>query len=109
MRPSDLQHKELQRVTMVEFQAKVAELEDKNESLTSQNSELIKKTYGLELEKQELADEVLWVKTINLKLKKNLNLTPAWNNDLQNTVCFHFLYLFLLLLFEILEFLCMRI
>ena len=71
MRPSDLQHKELQRVTMIELQAKVAELEDKNESLTSQNSELIKKTYGLELEKQELADEVLWVKTINLKLKKN--------------------------------------
>ena len=66
MRPSDLQHKELQRVTMIELQAKVAELEDKNESLTSQNSELIKKTYGLELEKQELADEVLWVKTINL-------------------------------------------
>ena len=96
MRPSDLQHKELQRVTMIELQAKVAELEDKNESLTSQNSELIKKTYGLELEKQELAYEVLWVKTINLKLKKNLNLTPAWNDDLQNTVYIHFLYLFLL-------------
>ena len=94
MRPSDLQHKELQRVPMIELQAKVAELE--NESLTSQNSELIKKTYGLELEKQELADEVLWVKTINLKLKKNLNLTPAWNDDLQNTVCIQFLYLFLL-------------
>ena len=90
MRPSDLQHKELQRVTMIELQAKVAELEDKNESLTSQNSELIKKTYGLELEKQELADEVLWVKTINLKLKKNLNLTQAWNDDLKNTVCIHF-------------------
>ena len=41
MRPSDFQHKELQRVTMIELQAKVAELEDKNENLTSQNSELI--------------------------------------------------------------------
>ena len=83
MKPSNLQKLEIQRVTILELQAQVAELK-------SQNSELIKKSLGMEHEKQELADEVLRVKTINSKLKKNLNLTQAWNDDLQNTVCFLF-------------------